>query len=162
MNNLKNFREAKGWTLQRLADAVGSSKAYMWQLENKPDPQPSVRLAFGIAAALSVKVDVLFNVAAPLVKLYRKRPVVVEAYQVPPEGDECSEDMVAFLGRSDREIESQHDGSILIHTLEGVMTASPGDYIIRGVHGEFYPCKPDIFEATYEAVSAQTSDEAAA
>lgn len=41
-----------------------------------------------------------------------------------------------------------------ITTLEGVMRASLGDWIIRGVQGEFYPCKPDIFEATYEAVSA--------
>lgn len=41
---------------------------------------------------------------------------------------------------------------IAIHTLEGVMSASVGDVIIRGVSGEFYPCKPDIFELTYEAV----------
>lgn len=41
-------------------------------------------------------------------------------------------------------------GFLLIATLEGVMQAKPGDYIIRGVQGEFYPCKPDIFEATYE------------
>lgn len=41
---------------------------------------------------------------------------------------------------------------IEIDTLEGVMTANPGDWIIRGVAGEFYPCKPDIFAATYEAV----------
>jgi len=37
-------------------------------------------------------------------------------------------------------------------TLEGTMNASPGDYVIRGVQGEFYPCKPDVFEATYERV----------
>jgi hypothetical protein len=41
---------------------------------------------------------------------------------------------------------------IEIHTLEGTMTASKGDWIIKGVSGEFYPCKPDIFEKTYEAV----------
>jgi hypothetical protein len=41
-------------------------------------------------------------------------------------------------------------GGIYIPTLEGVVVASPGDWIIRGVKGEFYPCKPDIFEATYE------------
>ena len=41
---------------------------------------------------------------------------------------------------------------ILIPTLEGNMRALPGDYIIKGVQGEFYPCKPDIFEATYDAV----------
>ncbi|MFP8960023.1 hypothetical protein ACLIYP_05540 [Streptomyces nanhaiensis] len=39
---------------------------------------------------------------------------------------------------------------MLINTLEGTMSASPGDYVIRGVQGEIYPCKPDIFEATYE------------
>ena len=42
---------------------------------------------------------------------------------------------------------------LLIDTLEGQMHASPGDYIIKGVHGEFYPCKPDIFVETYEKVS---------
>jgi len=40
---------------------------------------------------------------------------------------------------------------MLIHTLEGTHQANPGDYIIRGVKGELYPCKPDIFELTYEA-----------
>jgi hypothetical protein len=46
----------------------------------------------------------------------------------------------------------EDDHSIVIDTLEGSMTASLGDFIIRGVQGEFYPCKPDIFEATYERV----------
>lgn len=46
-----------------------------------------------------------------------------------------------------------HPEVITIRTLEGAMTASVGDYIICGVKGEFYPCKPDIFEATYEEVS---------
>lgn len=44
------------------------------------------------------------------------------------------------------------DGTLAIPTLEGVMTASSGDYIIRGVKGALYPCKPDIFQATYERV----------
>jgi hypothetical protein len=44
-------------------------------------------------------------------------------------------------------------GDLMIRTLEGDMRVSPGDYVIRGVQGEFYPCKPDIFEATYEEVS---------
>lgn len=43
-------------------------------------------------------------------------------------------------------------GSIMIPTLEGTMEAIPGDWIIKGVNGEFYPCKPDIFEKTYEKV----------
>lgn len=57
---------------------------------------------------------------------YRKKPVIVEAYQTNVEVD--------------------------IKTLEGTMTASPGDYIITGIKGEKYPCKPDIFEKTYELV----------
>ncbi|MFM9596855.1 hypothetical protein ACKI1O_46745, partial [Streptomyces scabiei] len=44
------------------------------------------------------------------------------------------------------------DGELIIYTLEGDMKASVGDFIIKGVHGEFYPCKPDIFEETYEGV----------
>ena len=58
---------------------------------------------------------------------YRKKPVVVEAYKT--------------------------DKEIVIHTLEGDMKASIGDYIITGVNGEQYPCKPDIFEKTYEVVN---------
>lgn len=42
---------------------------------------------------------------------------------------------------------------MLVQTLEGTMAASPGDWIIRGVKGEFYPCKPDIFESTYEPIA---------
>ena len=60
------------------------------------------------------------------VKKYRKKPVVIEAYQTDTEFD--------------------------ITTLEGIMHANVGDYIITGVHGEVYPCKPDIFEETYEVI----------
>ena len=64
---------------------------------------------------------------------YRKKPVIVEAYQT--------------------------DKEIIIHTLEGDMKANVGDYIITGVKGEQYPCKPDIFEKTYEMVGGkQISD----
>ena len=63
------------------------------------------------------------------IKKYVKKPVVVEAYQ------------------TDREI--------TIHTLEGNLMASVGDYIIIGVNGEKYPCKPDIFKKTYEEVKEQ-------
>ena len=63
---------------------------------------------------------------------YRKKPVVVEAYKTNKE--------------------------IVIHTLEGDMKASIGDYIITGVNGEKYPCKPDIFEKTYEAVTNTNYD----
>lgn len=59
---------------------------------------------------------------------FQKKPVVVEAYQT--------------------------DKELIIPTLEGNMKASPGDWIITGVNGEQYPCKPDIFEKTYQKVNS--------
>ncbi|MFD2248884.1 hypothetical protein FHS82_000993 [Pseudochelatococcus lubricantis] len=79
---------------------------------------------------------------------FRKKPVVIEAVQLRP-GEEPYELSQAVVNGVVRYTE---DGSVLIKTLEGVMSASPGDWIIRGVNGELYPCKPDIFEKTYEAV----------
>lgn len=77
---------------------------------------------------------------------YRKKPVVIEAIQWTGEN---AIDIYNFMESSDAYIGKQ-DGYMLINTLEGVMKASTGDFIIKGVHGEFYPCKPDIFEKTYE------------
>lgn len=87
-------------------------------------------------------------------RLFRKRPVVIEAMRLPLEDEDASDELVDWLhtNAGTRELESSHGGVLLIHTLEGVMEAQPGDWIIRGVQGELYPCKPDIFEATYEAV----------
>ena len=79
---------------------------------------------------------------------YRKRPVVIEAVQF--KGDISCLDAFPFNEVS--KIKYSVDGNLVIPTLEGDMTASPGDYIIRGTHGEYYPCKPDIFEANYEQV----------
>jgi hypothetical protein len=74
---------------------------------------------------------------------YRKKPVVIEAVQF-VDGNllECRD----FVG-SDF---ITKDWRYYIHTLEGNMEVSVGDFIIKGVQGEFYPCKPDIFEATYD------------
>jgi len=88
---------------------------------------------------------------------YRKRPVVIEARQF--DGSWASARPILNWMEPDRPIDrsgarwsDQGGGRIFINTLEGEMTASPGDWIIRGVSGEFYPCKPDIFDASYEAV----------
>lgn len=77
---------------------------------------------------------------------FRKKPVVIEAVQhKASEQPDCfAADVMA--GR----MRYAEDGSVLIDTLEGTMQAFPGDWIIRGVKGELYPCKPDIFAATYE------------
>jgi len=81
---------------------------------------------------------------------WRKKPVVVEAMQLPAIGDDPSRELIEWLHTQNREWESGRDGTLVIHTLEGDMTAQPCDWIIRGVSGEIYPCKPDIFAKTYE------------
>lgn len=95
---------------------------------------------------------------------YRKKPVEVEARQLTPDEDWLSvyqwieaNTQGSFDPDDDERPASgvsidPSDGALLIATLEGVMKAEAFDWIIRGVAGEFYPCKPDIFEATYEAV----------
>jgi hypothetical protein len=80
---------------------------------------------------------------------YRKKPVVVEALKW--EIDNLDE-MSTFIGDSRVWGYYAETNELRISTLEGVMTANEGDYIIKGVKGEFYPCKPDIFEMTYEKV----------
>ena len=81
---------------------------------------------------------------------FRKRPVVIEAEQYVPGGQTLIE--AWMIGHGARDHFGVSYDKVQIMTLEGIMEASPGDWIIRGVKGEFYPCKPDIFAATYEAV----------
>lgn len=96
---------------------------------------------------------------------YRKKPVIIEAMQFEVHDDDLlgirgninSADRIyewakpnALLANYNRS--AGHCSRISIYTLEGQMSASPGDYIIKGIKGEFYLCKPDIFEATYEKV----------
>lgn len=97
---------------------------------------------------------------------FRKKPVEVEAMQLDEGVDETLDGLTAndvalaqisgwMLGRGFRGFRVDGDRrpfGLVIATLEGDMRADPGDWIIRGVAGEFYPCKPEIFEATYDAV----------
>lgn len=87
---------------------------------------------------------------------YRKKPVVIEAFQY---GLTDKSDLPLWakdaMSRGLIKPFSQYGGSMRwaeIETLEGTMRANVGDYIIKGVKGEFYPCKPDVFEMTYELV----------
>ena len=84
---------------------------------------------------------------------YRKRPVEIEAIQFKRD---CFEDVKEFTEGNATNFRTEKciNGKSYceIKTLEGTMTATEGDYIIKGVHGEFYLCKPDIFEKTYERV----------
>lgn len=82
---------------------------------------------------------------------YRKKPVVIEAIQF-IDGPDSIHKIDEFMGKINDLDFTGGKIKIAIETLEGVITASLGDYIIKGVNGEFYPCKPDIFEKTYEKV----------
>ncbi len=83
------------------------------------------------------------------VQRFRKKPVIIEAMQF--NGANAQD----IFNWGQGEITVQHRWlGIAIETLEGSMVAVSGDWIIKGVKGEFYPCKPDIFEATYEPVGA--------
>jgi len=85
---------------------------------------------------------------------FRKKPVEIEAIQFVGEN---AEELVNWIGGNSDWYQRYFMGKpetkvIEIPTLEGTMEAVEGDWIIQGVQGEFYPCKPDIFEQTYEAV----------
>ena len=88
-----------------------------------------------------------------MIKKYRKKPVTIEAIQF-ADNDDCISAIQKFFGK--RIIMVYYYGKnnpyIKIKTLGGTVKALVGDYIIKGVNGEFYPCKPDIFAKTYEKV----------
>jgi hypothetical protein len=94
---------------------------------------------------------------------YKKKPVVIEAIQVPYIFSNNREDYPKwFIEANKNETIKVYRGMITqevryveIKTLEGTMTCNVGDYIIKGVAGEFYPCKKDIFEASYEKVEEE-------
>lgn len=97
---------------------------------------------------------------------FRKKPVEIEAMQWDG-SEEVQAQIVSWpwkVGDSPGRIQGWFDGGgyhLVVYTLEGAMRVNPGDWIIRGVQGEFYPCKPDIFEATYEPVEGDAEPAAA-
>ena len=78
---------------------------------------------------------------------YIKKPVTIEAVQLT---DSNHSEIIQWLSSYDVESYTLNSSELYIKTLEGVMKANVGDYIIKGVKNEFYPCKPEIFEMTYE------------
>lgn len=84
----------------------------------------------------------------------RKKPVVVEAWEFTEKALDSNDSWVR-LYRNEIHLTSQYAGEVLyieIDTLEGTMRADLGDFIIKGVQGEFNPCKPEIFKKTYEVI----------
>lgn len=99
---------------------------------------------------------------------YRKKPATVEAFQITRETRWDNSDWPAWLHEAwdrQRNVDGSFQPTRLgggeateIITLEGIHSVSWGDYIIRGIQGELYPCKPDIFAATYEPVPESTTE----
>ena len=87
---------------------------------------------------------------------YKKRPVFVDAIQWTGRN---RYKVKHFLKKDFMGFQFTNNMTVKIKTLEGIMRASCGDWIIRGVKGELYPCKPDIFESTYEPVTEESDDE---
>lgn len=87
---------------------------------------------------------------------YRKKPVVIDAMQFETNNEVGSPNMdkiVNWMNQGKSNMIAWHNGTnIFIQTLEGTMQASVGDYVIKGVNNEFYPCKEDVFNKTYELV----------
>lgn len=82
-------------------------------------------------------------------KRYVKKPIAIQAMQLT---NESIQDVVDWIHDTDTRAYWAGESNIVIETLEGDMLAREGDYVIRGVRGEFYPCAQDIFEETYEEV----------
>ncbi len=82
---------------------------------------------------------------------YRKKPIVIEAIQLEYHN---IDEVVEFIGKTVMD-SNAHNCTIAIDTLEGLMQARENDYIIKGISGEFYPCKPEIFEDSYEKIEEQ-------
>jgi hypothetical protein len=83
---------------------------------------------------------------------FRKKPVVIEAVQWDGSAEAISQ-IEEWIGDGCQADFTKSEPTCIIPTLEGDMTASLGDWIIKGIKGEVYPCKPDIFTQTYDSVS---------
>ena len=86
-------------------------------------------------------------------KKYRKKPVVIEAVQFKPTIDNQSEWPSCIIPWTKEKLRPRNMSWGYIKTLEGKMHVMTDDWIIKDVQGEFYPCKPDIFKMTYEAIN---------
>lgn len=96
-----------------------------------------------------------------ILKKYRKKPVVIDAIQLDAQN---MGPLVEQMKKEGHEVRTHSEPpmraitGIAIKTLEGTMIGNIGDYIIKGVQGEYYPCKPDIFEKTYDKVDEDNGE----
>jgi hypothetical protein len=83
---------------------------------------------------------------------FRKKPVVIDAVRYPEDGELITDEMLELFGDVDCVMKTCNPPYLSIDTGSGFARCEVGDWVIKGVKGEYYPCKPDIFEATYEPV----------
>ena len=90
---------------------------------------------------------------------FRKKPVEIEAMKFETNNDNglCMKEIECWILKNGGTVENNNT-DLKIKTLEGIMRADVGDWIIKGIKGEFYPCKPDVFEMTYETTEEQTAE----
>lgn len=147
----ENFNEETGryWAKE---DAMKKAEKELWKLEGYLLKHQLTDPTFSHYIEAVNATDCVSN--------YMKKPVVISAIQLTSEN---FSDVESFIGITElnRHYVNEHDflsksnpTGLFIKTLEGSMLANIGDYVIKGVQGEFYPCKPDIFTATYTPVSA--------
>lgn len=114
--------------------------------------EPSTLLWLGSSEGLGITRETVPHKGNNM-PMFRKKPVVIEARQFFNDGS--SYELIHWINEGQhaigREFARWHNNEIIVPTLEGQHIASPGDWIIRGVAGEHYPCKPEIFSATYDA-----------
>lgn len=90
---------------------------------------------------------------------YRKKPVVIKAIQWTGNNFDDLAELVGDDPSLKKITCDESDGTLKVHTMEGTLIAKPGDYIIRGVKGELYPCDPEVFALTYEVTCDYDDDD---
>lgn len=170
LNRLKELRESRHLNMREMAKELNIPYTTYVNYE-KGKREPDIGTLIALADYFKVTVDCvlgrkypfplnIINTSIPQTKKYRKKPVVVEAFQY--DGDLKASNGIYYV--PDWAVKAFSEGimyyddlegepaELFIKTLEGVHHVSVGDFVIKGIKGELYPCKPDIFKETYEPV----------
>lgn len=144
--------------VERSADERGRCSFPLWEFAEKFAPLMGVGIDVSPYFVDDIRLEIEVGSPAPAADMgipmsgthYRKKPVVVEARQFGGTDRPHDAEVASWAGAEYQDNGDGRPGVLRIRTLEGVMEAQAGDYIIKGVQGEFYPCRKDIFEVTYE------------
>ncbi len=147
---IEGLREDLGRLEERVSDSLPRLDDEVRRLKSAPSRQQADQESAGAASDLPLGA----------VMRYRKKPLVIDAWQWLPGNLEAAGRLVGELLAAGADFHHPsglgETTTLVIRTLEGEMVAQPGDWVIKGVKGEFYPCKPEIFEATYEPADGES------